>query len=523
MASSVLPLIAQGPRPVQIDPTLGLQRRVQLGELAAQQQERMAQAQTLQAQAAERQRALQSQQAMHQAFIEGGGDWDKIPTLAAQYGATTADIQAGMKANQDLVTSRMANDKTQNELAISHHDQLRGQLNAIAQLPPEQQTAAIQNFWTSNDNLWSSPAEKAAAQQTFGNLSDPQIRNAFDATLNMGSKAAAEANERQKSASDFLNAQTAQEKEKREATTAAALLPGQQAESQKQQMIVDAMKAAAQNPSQGQAAIDLAIPAAVDGQANAAFKAAWAAAMQAGNIDGAAKIVAAAADHAASISPAKQQFEIGKAVAQEKAEAPVKIAESIAQAKAMNGTGAVANVPPHLAPTAISDYNKSAQALAAAQTTADDVQAVLDLAASGNKAAGANVPLVGVGALNAVNGIKRINSAEIGQYGTAGSLLDKIQGKLQGWTQGQPIPKDVLDDMKTLHDQLAQGAQTKHEREVQVINNSYGSNFQPMKFQPKAPAASGGGTIKVRRKSDGRTGSMPAANFDASKYDRINQ
>lgn len=177
------------------------------------------------------------------------------------------------------------------------------------------------------------------------------------------------------------------------------------------------------------------------------------------------------------------------AVTTANAEIPGKIQAAVATARAMNGTGAVANVPPHLAPTAIAAYNKSGESLAAAQTSADDIQVLLDMAASGNKAAGANVALAGVAAINAVNGIKRINSAEIAQYGTAGSLLDKIQGKLQGWTEGQPIPADVLSDMKALHAQLANGAVVKHAHEVEAINKAYGSTFEPMKFQTKPPAS----------------------------------
>lgn len=222
--------------------------------------------------------------------------------------------------------------------------------------------------------------------------------------------------------------------------------------------------------------------------------------MQSGSPEAAAKVVSAAAEHASSLSPSKQAVEVAKAVATEKAQAPTKIATAVAQAKAMNGAGALANVPPHLAAPAVSAYEKSAASLAQAQTAADDVQTILDLAGSGNKAAAANAPLVGVGALNAVNGIKRINSAEIAQYGTAGSLLDKIQGKLQGWTEGQPIPPDVLKDMKALHAQVADSAQTKHEREVQAINQSYGSTYQPMKFTPKT-AAGGTAPSKITSKA----------------------
>jgi hypothetical protein len=187
-----------------------------------------------------------------------------------------------------------------------------------------------------------------------------------------------------------------------------------------------------------------------------------------------------------------QQGRTRTAIDTERAEAPDKLAAAVAAARAMSGTGPTANVPPHLAPAAIAAYNKSGEALAQAQTVSDDIQKVLDLAGAGNKAAGANVPMLGVGAVNAVNGIKRINSAEIAQYGSAGSLVDKIQGRLQGWVEGQPIPADVLKDMKSLHDTLAESALARHSREVQSINNSYGANFKPMKFETVKPASASG-------------------------------
>lgn len=253
----------------------------------------------------------------------------------------------------------------------------------------------------------------------------------------------------------------------------------------------DAMEAMKANPQSGLASIDQITP---KGPMNGVYKAEYQAAMSMGDMEGAKAAIQHAAEYAARIAQATNpdiiKADVNKAVAVEQATQPLKLQQAVATARAMSGTGPTGNVPPHLAPAAIADYNKSGQALATAQTEADNIQTILDMAEAGNKAAGANAPLVGVGALNAVNGIKRINSAEIHQYGTAGSLLDKIQGKLQGWTEGKPVPNDVLEDMKALHTALAQEAQTKHAREVQSINQSYGSTFEPMQFKARAAASS---------------------------------
>lgn len=496
----VLSAIAAGPQPINIDPTLALKRRILLGDAQAQQQERLAQAQNLQLKAQLQQRNLQNQSYLSAAFRDAEGDPEKTKQLARQYGADVTAIDAFDEAHQKLIDQRIAAGKSQNELAIQQHDQARAGLEQIRQIPDEQQKAQAYQQWLAGPaKQYLNPQEFAAWTQTHPQYTNDADLGMMSAALNTGSKVAEEANKRIEAQTKATEAGTQASREAREAERQAAELPGIKADAQRKQMIAKAVEDAQKDPMAGSSAIDAALPPNVDALSNSAYKAAWSAAMRVGNVDGAAKIVEAAANHAASISPAKQQFGVNEAVAKAQAEAPIKVAESVAQAKAMNGTGPTSNVPPHLAPTAIAAYNKAGQSLATAQTAAEEVQKVLDAAESGNKAAGANVPLVGVGALNAVNGIKRINSAEIHQYGTAGSLLDKIQGKLQGWVTGQPIPKDVLDDMRDLHKQLAEGAQVKHEREIQSINQSYGSSFQPMKFE--APAKSASATHRYNQKT----------------------
>jgi hypothetical protein len=116
-----------------------------------------------------------------------------------------------------------------------------------------------------------------------------------------------------------------------------------------------------------------------------------------------------------------------------------------------------------------------------AQEAADQMQSLIELTRTGNKAAGSNLPLIGVETLNAINGIKRINKDEIKQYGGAGSLYDKIVGKLEGAAIGQPIPADVLKDIETMHNTLRQGAESSYKTRLQGINDNYKSNFQPVR------------------------------------------
>jgi hypothetical protein len=213
MGSSVDALIAAGPRPVQIDPTLAAQRRIQMGEIAAQQQERMAQAQTLQAQAQERQAAFQDQQALQKAFVDSGGDFDKLPQLAIQYGARLPAVQAAQAAHETMVTSLLGNEKTRNELATAHHQALSRMVDGISDLPPEERDAAMPGFWQKAAQ-YLPPDELKTAQQTFGSTDDRTL-SAFKATLDYGGNLAKEAVERQnaqaattKAAAETKNAET---------------------------------------------------------------------------------------------------------------------------------------------------------------------------------------------------------------------------------------------------------------------------------------------------------------------------
>jgi hypothetical protein len=132
------------------------------------------------------------------------------------------------------------------------------------------------------------------------------------------------------------------------------------------------------------------------------------------------------------------------------------------------------------------------------------MQSLIELTRTGNKAAGSNLPLIGVETLNAINGIKRINRSEIDQYKGAGSLYDRIMGKVGGLTVGQPIPADVLKDIEAMHDTLRQGAESSYKTRLQGINDNYKSNFQPV----RTPTAKGG-TVNMKA-PDGTVRPVPA-------------
>ena len=91
--------------------------------------------------------------------------------------------------------------------------------------------------------------------------------------------------------------------------------------------------------------------------------------------------------------------------------------------------------------------------------------------------------------------------SEISSYGGAGSALDRVKGFLGKQTSGASIPDDVLNDMATLHQSIAANAQQTYGSKLKVINQNYGSSFQPVDM--------GGGTVKMKA-PNGQIKDVPA-------------
>ncbi len=267
------------------------------------------------------------------------------------------------------------------------------------------------------------------------------------------------------------------------------------AEAEHQNLLNKALKDAAHiyDPANGGVhPVDRVLPASLDPQLNASYKAAFDAAMrqppdQNGRRPAVDTVLEQAAAHASALSPTLLKNKAATAAAEANAKIPaeVKLAqlkEPIEEHRAL--TVASVNRAQTGAEKLDTEYND-------AKTAQEAVGRVIDLAESGNKSAGANASLMGVGAVNAVNKIRRMNSAEIKQYGTAGSLLDNIQGKLQGWTEGQPIPKDVLEDMRALHNELGQQAYEKYTTGLKSIEQRSGTKLPPTIAAPAVHAPAG--------------------------------
>jgi hypothetical protein len=191
---------------------------------------------------------------------------------------------------------------------------------------------------------------------------------------------------------------------------------------------------------------------------------------------------------------------------------------------ARGSQAALANVPPHLIGPATTAASKAGQDYAQAQQAADDMGSMIGLARQGNKVAYSYSPVQGVLQINTAAGTKRINLNEIEAYGGAGSALDRIKAYLGKQVSGASIPDNILNDMGSVSQSYVSNARTKYQRDLGVINQTYGANFQPVGTQSGlSPGATSqnlppisSGMTRVRA-SDGTFHDIPSQNLGRAK------
>jgi hypothetical protein len=161
-----------------------------------------------------------------------------------------------------------------------------------------------------------------------------------------------------------------------------------------------------------------------------------------------------------------------------------------ARAGVANAPAGLRGVAPHLVAPAAAAAEKAGNEYGDAVAAARDMKTFVDLAKAGNKIAYAYSPTEGVLTLNTARGVKRVNMAEIGSYGGAGSAADRVMGFLGKQASGASIPDNVLNDMDSLHQAIAGNAKRTYANKLKNTNQTYGSSFQPVEM--------GGGTVKMK-------------------------
>lgn len=481
------------------------------------------QAQTTGAQAAAARQELENEQARQQiraaqamGEIFAGGGQPSVPTTGQPAVGATPGFAPGTGGPPTSVTSPLSDPQgtlvqllrrgIPYQYATGAVTQMLGLGQAAAKLTQEQRAnseAVDAKVGSLLQNLQSLPVEQrgAALQQELPALKslDPQTNwdqlaqgPLDDNTMSrlVGAKAMHSAILASTKTEAETKKETAQAGQATaEAGLATAKTAGAEAESKKQQIITDAMQKALADPSSGEQSIKDALP--LDPTAAGSYLAAWKAKIAAGDVQGAAEEVGKAAAHNALISqainPQVRAGKVAEAVAVENATSPVKIAQSIATAKALRqgDNPAVAGVAPAAVGQVQNDAIKLDEAYIQAKSAAEAVGSFIDLAERGNKVAGSNVPVMGAETASALNGIRRISPAQVAGNEHAGSLLDQIKGKIGKLAVGQPIPKDVLEDMRDFQQSLGDAAYSRYTSGLNSLNQRTGAKFSPAVEAPK--------------------------------------
>lgn len=383
----------------------------------------------------EKKQAIADNQTLRQLAAEHGADFDKI--IAGAAGRVSPKVLASLQQAATEHKTKMAG-LTQSELAnlAAKNKLVAERAGVFVQKPVDQQALEYpaERQWYIDNGLAKPeelpvPYPGAAATQNFYETHAGAV-HMFDMEKKRKDEERAAAGELR-----------AQEKSNMEAVEFGARFPGVQADTQHK---IDV--AAGKEPIQ---------PA------------------QQATID------ATAAQHAATNANEQSRIELEKKRVSLDAARNAREQSIYQQTYGEGSNDALRGVEPKLRTQATSQAQKVGAEYQNAQRAADDLESMIHLIHSGNKAAGSNLPIVGVGALNAINGIKRFNRTEIEQYGGAGSLLDRIQGKIGKIVEGKPIPDDVLKDIEEMHKTLRDNSEKTYRSQLEGINHNYHSNFTP--------------------------------------------
>jgi hypothetical protein len=104
---------------------------------------------------------------------------------------------------------------------------------------------------------------------------------------------------------------------------------------------------------------------------------------------------------------------------------------------------------------------------------ADILRNVVAAAKGGNMVAGSLQPLLATLGVTTMEGIKRINSVEIQQVAGAGSILDRIKGRVGKLVDGQPMDAALQNDLIQLANVLQKGAYEKYSGEFNRNKSRY--------------------------------------------------
>ncbi len=349
MSAFAIPLMGKEPAPISPMQTIGglMQMKSQMIENALRQAQTATAQQEMQLKQAEqtqKNRDLADQNTIQQ-FM---GDPEKAPALIAGddtplRGKVQEKTREGfLKAAQDHIKEMAATDTVTLGNSEKGAGQIAEMVNGL-KVYADDLPALNSAYQSGVKGLMSSGALHAVGldiSKIPQTITDPKQLDLFLASARAKQVAAQQALKLKEDQQKLDTSKATAAKDTAEAQKANAELPGKEAESKLSQAKLAMVQQAMANPESGAALIDSALPPMVDPDTNRSLKAAYQAQLAAGNVEGAARVVGVAAEHAAALSPAKLTAETNRAVAVAKATAPIKIQVAGAEAAAR---GAAAN------------------------------------------------------------------------------------------------------------------------------------------------------------------------------------
>ena len=198
------------------------------------------------------------------------------------------------------------------------------------------------------------------------------------------------------------------------------------------------------------------------------------------------------------------------------------IAQVQAQSQMYAGNSALSKVPPHLVAPATAEATKLGTDYATFSGQMDNLRSQLSAATTGDQVAAAFAPIATALGSNSFYGTHRLAPSEVSALGPQlGSIGRQINTWFDKAGKGQ-LPPQSVQEFSNLVDRLSDAKSTSYQTGLNVVNQNYGSNFQPVKIQSaNGPAQSGSngpaqGYTRIKA-SDGSMHDLPTQNIGAAR------
>lgn len=122
---------------------------------------------------------------------------------------------------------------------------------------------------------------------------------------------------------------------------------------------------------------------------------------------------------------------------------------------------------------------------AAADRKTKAILDVVNAAKSGNQMAGNVQSLLATFGVTTIEGLNRVNMPEIQTVAGAGSLLNRIRGRLSGLTSGQPLTPELQKDLTQLAGIMRKGAYNEYKSRFHSTVKRYGLDDEEIQPEPK--------------------------------------